>query len=507
MTLFFPGTVQRSMVLVADDVKGGRATSFAYRQYKEGSICPIFCSDHVNDCGGMLPGARGALAGPLPHPRWCRTRARPGDGGPSAARPLLSSQFVYPAIYTDKGNYAPDAPYQVPFLEFSDEGATRCRMECTRMLADGVPDGNPWMGFGPLQPTKIADLWGSHVVFDQYLTGVEPNAYGAPGVFEGPIAHLFTEQFKFKQNCAVTQMRLYHAGWRGKTAPRSTILATGKGGQINDVWDLSDTPEQPKRVKIETGAWFALFSSQVANTHLLINRGAPFILEANPFNDYWLKIWADVNKTPVKAGDIYTAEIFAQVWPLDQAMTDARSVADIVSYLENPTGMELTRGKQVKGLGGLLELTPDNYAVELAIPQPQGVARTVPARVSGFNPRWTVGLYQVEGWRTHYYSKENSGWRELGLDFDGRAYAPLFVSKAAKTHVRIGHPLVADAAGKDLFLQVTRLNDGLEGKPPAWHISVNNPTDKPITTTLKRAMEVPGLEFKEETVTVAPERV
>jgi hypothetical protein len=499
-TLFFPGVVQRSMVLVADDIKGGRAESFAYRQYKEGTICPIFCSDHVNDCAGMR------LAHGEHWPMFFMTPVVPNaggtwDGGPLASRPLLTNQFTYPAIYTDKGNYEPPTPYQIPLLEFSDEGACRCRMVANRMMADGVPDGNPWAGFGPLQPTKIVDLWASHTYFDGYLTGVDPNSYGAPGINDGPIASLFTEQFKFKQDCTVSQMRLYFGGWRKKTATYSTILAMGRGGQITDVWDLTDTPEASKRARIDTGAWFALFSSQMANTHLFINRGQPLILEANRFDSYWLNLYADVNKLAVKAGDTYDTEIFAQTWPMDETITDAKTVADLVSYLESPTGMQLTRGTQVSGLGGLLELTPDNGAVELSIPKPTGVNRTVPVRVSGFNKRWTVGLYQFEGWRTHYYSKGNTGWRELGLDFDGRAYAPLYVSKSPNTHVLIGQPVIADAAGKDLFIQVTRLNDD---PTPAWHLSVNNPTDQPITTTLQRTMDLPGLDFTQETVTLAP---
>jgi hypothetical protein len=181
-------------------------------------------------------------------------------------------------------------------------------------------------------------------------------------------------------------------------------------------------------------------------------------------------------------------------------------MADTAAYLSNPTGMQLVRGKQSANDGGLLELLPDNHAVELTIPKPEGVQITVPVRISGFNKRWTVGNYQVEGYRTHYYSKGNSGWTELGLDFEGRAYVPMFVSQAPKTHMKIGHPIVADEAGKDIFIQVTRLNNGQAEKDgaPAWHVSVNNPTDAVVTTTLKRTMDLPGLDFEEQKVTVKP---
>ncbi|HEY3397171.1 MAG TPA: hypothetical protein VGM19_05860 [Armatimonadota bacterium] len=503
VNLFLPGVLQSSMVLIAEDLKGGKATSFALRSYKEGTRCPIFCSDHVNDCAGMLlsHGSHWPMFNLVPN---VPNAGATWDGGPLPARPLLGNQFTYPRIVTDKGNYEVGTPYQVPYLEFSDEGASRCRMVSDRVLAKGVPEGNPWAGFGPLEPSPLVSLWASHTYFDQYLTGVEPNAYGAPGVNEGPIASLFTEQFKFKQDCTVNEMRLFFGGWRTKTAPRSTLLAMGQGNQISDVWDLTNTPEVAKRASIPTGGWFALFSSQMANTHLYLNRGKPMILEANPFTGYWLNLYADINKLPVKLGDTYDTEVFAQVWPLDEAMTDARTIAQMVDYLQNPTGMELTRGQRVAGLGGLLELTPDNYAVELSIPKPPGVTRTVAVRVAGFNPHWTVGLYQVEGYRTHYYSPANTGWRALGLDFDNRAYFPLFVSKAATTHVIAGHPIVADAAGTELVIQVTCINDGDAKTPPAWHVSINNPTDKPITTTLKQVMNLPGLTYAQEQVTVAP---
>jgi hypothetical protein len=191
---------------------------------------------------------------------------------------------------------------------------------------------------------------------------------------------------------------------------------------------------------------------------------------------------------------------------MSERIADARILGDIVGYLEQPTGMQLLRGTRAADPGGLLELTPDAAAVAVSIPRPPAglPTLTVPVRVSGMNPRWSVGLYQYEGYRTHYYSNGDSGYRALGVDFDGRAYAPLFVSKAARTRVLMGHPVIADAAGAELFIQVTRVNDGLDGKAPAWHLSVNNPTDRPVTATLTRTMALTGLEFAGETITLQP---
>ncbi len=501
-TLFIPSVVYRNMVLIAEDVKGGIATTFAHRAYKEGSLGPVFCSDHVNDGGWML----------LAHgPHWpgffmTPTVANAGgtwDGGPVAMKPLCNSQFTYPGIFTTPKERFDEVPYQMPLLEFADEGATRCRMVSNRVLIEGVPQGNPWSAFGPLEPSPLCDLWASHTYFDQYLTGVMPNAYGAPGVFEGPLASLFTEEFTFKKEVILNRLRIWHSGWRKKNIGQSVILATGKGALIRDVMDLTDLPEKTRSMKIDTGEWFGLFSSQLSNTHLFINRGAPAVLEANPQGAYWLQLYLDLNNKPVKAGDRFDTEIFAMTWPMNQQISNARGLADAVTYLENPAGLVLSRGKTGPKTGGLLEFLPENGSVELSIPKSERPI-VVPVRVSGLNKRWTAGLYQIDGYRTHYYSKGNSGWRALGLDFDGRAYVPLYVSMAPKTQVMIGQPVVADAAGNELFIQVTRLNDGIDGNPPLWHMSVNNPTDKPVTSILKRAMEIPGLDFTEEKVTLNP---
>ena len=40
--------------------------------------------------------------------------------------------------------------------------------------------------------------------------------------------------------------------------------------------------------------------------------------------------------------------------------------------------------------------------------------------------------------------------------------------------------------------------------PWQWHISVNNPTDRKITTTLHKTMDLPGLNFPDKTIILNP---
>src|SRR4030095_12601726 len=51
--LHLESSVQRNLVLVAEDVAGGQAVSAARRSWKDGGLSPVFCSDRINDCGNM----------------------------------------------------------------------------------------------------------------------------------------------------------------------------------------------------------------------------------------------------------------------------------------------------------------------------------------------------------------------------------------------------------------------------------------------------------------------
>jgi hypothetical protein len=186
--------------------------------------------------------------------------------------------------------------------------------------------------------------------------------------------------------------------------------------------------------------------------------------------------------------------------PINIECHNIEDVTRRLAYLDDPTGMKLLRGKRVES-PGFIEVAPDNGAVEVTVPKPaEKTDMTLPLRVTGLNRRWTAGLFQKKGYVKGDYGTGDNRFRELGLDVYGNAYVPLYVDKAAETHMVAGHPVVADAAGKDLFIQVTHVYEG----PDQWHVSVNNPTDKPIKTTLHKAMDLPGLEFRDKMLTVKP---
>jgi hypothetical protein len=505
--LFLSGVVNQNLTLVAEDTAGNSAVTYPLRHYKEGVIGPIFCGDHVNDCGYIL-----LAHGPI-WPRFSFTppisdAGQTWDGGPLALRQLLTfSQESWPQFDTEAKRPEWNAgamPYQTPMLEFADEGATRCRMTCDRKLA-AEPEAvasNPWVGYGPLEPTKLIDAWASLTVFNPYVTGVDPMSWGGNGDSRGPVASLFTQKITFKSDDTINRCILMNGGWRPPKMPASVQFVVGRGGQILDQMDVSVGPETEHSFRVETGDWFAFYSALPSNTCFVVNRGPVVQVHFYPTGDLWVRLIADLDKKKVKAGDTYDSELFAITWPMDQKFITTGSLVQVANYLAHPTGLQIIRGKQASGTGGLLELTPENYGAELSIPR-SSMPVVVPVRVSGLNKRWSAGLYQLDGFRTHYYSKGNSGYRALGLDSDGRAYVPMHVSVAPLTHDLIGHPVVADSAGKDLFIQVTCLGD--DGtKLPTWHISVNNPTDSPVETTLHKAMDLPGLTLSDVSVTLKP---
>ena len=94
----------------------------------------------------------------------------------------------------------------------------------------------------------------------------------------------------------------------------------------------------------------------------------------------------------------------------------------------------------------------------------------------------------------------------LGVDSENATAVPLYVGLAKKTHVRIGHPVVATGEGAaEMFIQVTRLR--VTNGSTLFHVAVNNPTQKAATVHLSASFPEVGLQPKSVTLQPGEHRV
>jgi len=504
-TLVLDGTIQKDLVLVAEDVAGGRAVSFARRCWKDGGREVVFCSDHVNDCksGGMLLG-RGPVAMLV---TWCPPlpvdiAGGTWDGGPPASLPLVDFAESRPALVSDRGTEDGTRFDQTPLLEFSDEGAvavaSRQQEVFDKKLVRVV---NPWHTYGPIAgPSRLMKFMLRYREFYTPTVGVPETGWAGPGVRRGINGCLFRSEITFKQDQKIASLCLLRNSRNYPEGFPQTFMVTGS---VSAPTRIEITAlKKPQSLRLAHGDWFGLFSPKLSSSHLFVNRGLPLILKFNnpARGGQWFTIWADLEGKQVKSGESYVCELFSLGFPVDVEVKDASDLTRIYSYLREPTGMKVLRGRRLD-TGGLLEFAPDDYAVALLVPKPpQKTNLTLPVRVTGLNRRWSAGLFQKTGYVKGDYGTGQNRYRALGVDVYGNAYVPLYVDLAEQTHIMAGHPVVAGPEGKDLFIQVTKVAN----EPPTWHVSVNNPTDRPITTTLRKAMDLPGLQFPEGRITLRP---
>ncbi|MGA2618360.1 MAG: hypothetical protein ABSF26_12170 [Thermoguttaceae bacterium] len=491
-TLVLDGNIQKNLVVVAEDVAGHRAITFARRCWKDGGLAVAFCSDHVND------GTMALAHGPYSYP-WIRQPSLPmdiagwtWDGGPLAALPLASQETV-PVLDSDKGKEDGGRFDQIPLLDFSDDGALAVSSVRNELFDDKVKlIVNPWHTYGPIAgPSRLFSYTQRYREWAAPTVAVPRTGWAAPGVRRGTNASIFRNEIVFRQGLRIRSLSLGH--FYAKPLARLFVHCGGR----ERLFDLG-RPGNDESFLLRPGDWFGLFATGLANSNLFFNRGDPLWMDKRGTT---LLFRADGDGRAVQQGDRCLMEFAAVGFPLDVEIHTAADLQQYVSYLEKPEGMEVLRGRRVAG-PGVVQLAPDaRLAVEIVVPRPpRKLCLTLPCLVDGLNPRWSAGLFQKQGYVKGDYGSGENRYRAIGLDSEGKAYVPLYVDRADGTHVVIGHPIIAGPEAAELFVQVTKVGE----KPDRWHVSVNNPTDKPIATTLRQSILLPGLVFPDCKITVAP---
>jgi len=499
-TLVLNGEVHKNLAIVVEDTAGGKAVGMARRCWATRGRSVVFCGDHVNDCksGGMFLG-RGpnTMIAHWAPPLAEQVAGFTWDGGPPPSLPLVYMNESRPVLVSDAGREDGTRFAQIPLNEYSDGGCVAVTSIQDRIFSDKlIRVVNPWHTFGPIAgPPKLMTFRLRAREWNQPTVGTPEYGWAGPGVYDDCNAFLFRSEITFKRKQTLTSLRLMRNQHAVPDVP--IRFAWGRRpGQAEKVVTLEDGTIL--NVDLAPGDWFAYFSPKLASTHVFINRLVPVRLTVR--GRTYMVVDANVKGRTVKAGETFNWELFSVASPLTVEITKVEQVTRLLSYLAEPTGMKIVRGKRVAS-PGLVDLTASGGAVELSVPRPAQPTRlTLPVRIRGLNPNWSAGLYLVKGYVKGTYGRGENRYRPLGVTQDGHAHVPLFVDRAERTHVVAGHPVVAGPEGTDLFIQVTLLTE----EPRQWHVAVNNPTDKPITTQLTTAIALPNLVLPEGKVTFAP---
>lgn len=495
-TLVLDGTVQKNLVIVAEDIRGGKAVSFPRRCWKDGAFGITFCSDHVNSyIEGMLPLAHGPYWYPINRPPELPVDIAgfTWDGGPPAFLPLYKYNDTVPEVITDKESEDGRRFVQVPLLEFTDEGALAVTSEKNTLYDKKVLNiVNPWHTYGPIDgKPEIFEYVQRYREYLRPTIGVPEVGWAAPGVRVGINVSLFVEELRFLKEAKIKTIRL---GFFSNLDKEAIFVISNNEG-INE-YPVSDK-FSGKIFYLKKGDWFGLYKKGISSSHLFVNRGIPLKLEAQ---GNYIYIYAD-GVDNVNKGEKILFEMAGFGFPVDVEVENKEDLMKIFDYVKNPSGMKIIRGKRIDA-PGIVEILPQNYGIEISIPKPKvKLNLTLPLMIKNLNPRWSSILWLKEGYVKGDYGEGKDRFRELGIDFYGNSYIPVYVDYSDITSFAAGHPVIAEGEmSEELFIQVTHVKDS----PDEWHISVNNPTDKVINATIKRVIDLPGMKFKERKISLKP---
>ena len=449
---------------------------------------------------------------------------------------------------------------QTPHLEYSDEAVQAVYSLQDRIFGPSVDHVyNPWVSvvhtlgishlrspvpsltlvswlsqntWGPIAgPTPLMTSIQRFRKYDAAATGIPVSKYAGEGVLKGHITTLFRSEMTFKTDLVVDELiaisqaapassqnfSLAYASEAGATPVTIEMdCAPGLGVPVPSV-NASATGNLT--FPIATGGWFAAWSpNTTAQASIFWNRGVPVVIDL-------LAPRSGGNMVHVKVANLSTVtagqEVVVELAQLGTSLTtDVCSLADvlrIVEWIDSPDGLQVLRGKRQVGpmFAGLLEFVPDqSYVAEIIVGEDSDLNMMNAARVSGFQRRWTVGLWQDAGYPgagNHYGGEDYRGHCEwtvgcqkytvLGLDMLNATAAPLYTGLAQKTHVRIGHPVIAEGKGaEDVFVQVTHLRV-LNGTA-LFSVAVNNPTGVELTLDFSSSFAEVGM--PNQTATLQP---
>ena len=518
--LYLDDATQKNLVLIATDSKGNTAVTSYRSLVTVKGMEPLWTADRLNtgepplilfDHGPEF--AFPVVAVP--------TVVNPGqtwDGGPPGYNPVAvindSSPLLVSSLGTEDGYYFD----QVPTLEFSDEGAVAVTSTRTNLFTTFTQSQiDPVISYGPTSASKQMTFVEQFRSWQIPTIGPRQESWGGFALRTGVQPTLYRDLITSKKAQTITSLVLLPNPTPAWPTGDQLFLVVSQSGVVQTV-EL-DTLQTQGVYHLAVGDWFGVYSpTGTHNTQLFVNRTKPIVLYAgnstgNPSSTWttgsypsWLSVSADqVAGVSFPANTTLTYELATYSYPLDTTAVGSQTeLSNMVAYVNSSSSVTLLSGTTRATSPGLVDLSNTSYApVSFTVAAPSGrPAMTLPVRVTGLNPNWSAGRYQISGYQRGDYVIQTA-YSSLGIDSYGNAYVPVQLNvpntAVPTTQVMAGHPVIADSAGTKLMIQVTKVSDN----PAIWHVSVNNPTTSSITSTITNKMNLPGMTFTSQRITIA----
>ena len=501
-TLELSGTIHRNIVLIAEDIKGGKAVSFPRRAYKANTTA-VFCSDHTNDCGNQYIGRGIGM--------FKMNRSPPifagqtWDGGPTGVAPIFVPGNMTPTLRSNLGKEGAKRHYaNIPYLDFADESGNRFISVRNRSYAEHIPTINAWYTFGPTVPSKLLEETLYYSEWHRPVMGPSEMGWAAHASRAGALPALLEMNIISKETQVIEILQILRTSWTRGAQPSFLMIAdTDEKSGVAVAPLLPGSPKSPTSFSIPTHTWFGIYSENISSGVYFFNRGDPFHIEVH-YSDkerkeqFYLSFHGVKKKLSVEKGQKFQYEIFTMNYPVNIEYQGPDRFKRLISYLRHPDGFEVMEGKRLPS-EGVLEIGVQDYRARIQIEKPNTPQDiTLPVRIIGLNRNWSAGYFQRDGYAQGIYGNGKNKYHSCAFDSESRVFASLYPDYAEDTDIEVGHPIVCDQ--KDLIIQCTQKPGGSTGY--SYYIAINNPTDKEITANIRQNMSLPNLKFSQQKITV-----
>ena len=505
---------QRGLVLEVIDSAGGRAVSASFETWTD-SNAMSWCSDRQN---GEL------WHGPFTiHAAWgsgvltWHSIGHTWDGG-SALTPFAGINLLTaPALWDRTGKsenangHLPRAMEGYTYATCIDDTVRNLAGEAWNVYAPGVV-ANAYHTLGPIRPAEQMRYRLRRTMILPRKAGPLLDWHAMWSERKGGGLALFEGEMTILQDIELGQIMpgmLRTINFDDEDRP--AIWAVRRDNETPPVCGTLDTIVDSKRyvraelgrgrsqtrMPIDAGGYVGTFGLTVGTPSALFNVGATPI----SWEPSLQRLFLDGLPAKAAAGDTFAWRLL-YIW--DGFEHEARNLARlerIRAYFGidggTGSGIEVKRGRLLSHVG-LVDLAPDNGLVEFAVPQPDfNLDVPLGLRFIGFNPNWTVAQFQLVGYTTGHYTNGRNVVRNLATDDRDMVHLAVYTNGVPRSHSMVGHPVQCDAP--ELCIQVTHIDHD----PPRWYVAVNNPTDQPIRTTLRKAMDLPGFDLPDTIVDLA----